>query len=444
MAKFISDVVTSSLNIDRVERPEPLIRAGVFGGVIFILAVILWVSVAPISGAIMGSGVVEVHMSRKTVQHQEGGIISKILVRNGSKVKAGQTLVVLKDVSVDAGNEVVLTQLHAQLAKAARFAAEQLGASEIIFPAELISLNTKPRAAEWLDREVAIFNTRKTALASQIMILNGQITEASDEIDARLRQLQADDRSIELQLEELLATELLADQGFISNTQMLALRREAAQYNSRRAEGAADLARAYQNVSGIKLRVESLQSSFKEEASTEFRQATAAIFELRERLRPAQDAEQRQRISAPIAGEVVDLRVTSEGGVIAPREIILDIVPDNADLMVKARIKPEDINYVQMNSDADVRLSAFRQRITPTVKGTVIYISADRLTDSMTNTPYYSVHVRVSLDELEKAGNLKLQAGMPAEVFIRTSSRNALQYFLDPITGFLQRSMREQ
>lgn len=444
MAKFILGAVTSSLNIDRVDRPAPLIRSGIVGGVFFVLAVMLWVSVAPISGAIIGSGVVEVYLSRKTVQHQEGGIISEILVRNGSKVKAGQTLVVLKDVSVNAGNAVVLTQLHAQLAKAARLSAEQLGTNKIVFPAELLELSPNSRVAEGLEREMSIFETRKTALINQSLILDEQILEASEEIEARRRQLEADDRSIAFQQEELIASERLADKGYISKTRILSLRRDAAQFESRRAEGAADMARARQNVSAIKLRVEMLQSSFIEEASTEFRQATAAIFELRERLRPAQDAEQRQRINAPISGEVVDIRITSEDGVIAPREVILDIVPENADLLVRARIKPEDINYVRVGSEADVRLTAFRQRMTPTVKGLVTYISADRLTDSATNIPYYSVNIRVSLEILKKAGDLELQAGMPAEVFIRTTSRNALQYFLDPITGFLQRSMREQ
>jgi HlyD family type I secretion membrane fusion protein len=219
------------------------------------------------------------------------------------------------------------------------------------------------------------------------------------------------------------------------------VQREVAQHESRRAEGAAELARAQQKVSDLELRAETLRSTFNQEASNELRQSSAAIFELRERLRPAQDAEQRQRITAPASGEVVDLKVTSVGAVIAPREPILDIVPEDPDLLVEARVRPEDVNYVRIDSLADVRLTAFRQRITPTVEGKVIYISADRLVDKY-DTPY-AVRARVS-QALRKAGDLKLQAGMPAEVFIQTTARNALQYLLDPILGFLQRSLREQ
>jgi HlyD family secretion protein len=119
-------------------------------------------------------------------------------------------------------------------------------------------------------------------------------------------------------------------------------------------------------------------------------------------------------------------------------------VPEDPDLLVEARVRPEDVSYVKIDSLADVRLTAFRQRITPTVEGKVVYISADRLVDKTTNAPYYVVHVRVSPEELRRAGDLKLQAGMPAEVFIQTTARSALQYLLDPILGFLQRSLREQ
>lgn len=444
MSNPIFNLFAPSLDVDHAERPWPLIRAGITGTLVLIGGISAWVWLAPISGAVMGPGFVKVDMNRKTVQHQEGGIVSEILVRDGSKVKAGQTLLVLKDVRVDAGNEAVRTQLDAELAKAARLSAE-VTYQNITFPAELLERQTDTRVAELLKHESTVFRVRREALANQINLLQSQAREARDEIKARSVQLKADDDAIKLQREELAANASLANQGFVSKTRLLTLQREVAQYESRRAEGAAEMARAQQKVSDLELRAETLRNSFAQEASNELRQTTTAIFELRERLRPAQDAEKRQRITAPITGEVVDLRVTSVGAVIAPREPILDIVPDNADLLVEARVRPEDVTFVHVDAHADVRLTAFRQRITPTVNGTVTYISADRLVDKDNkNAPYYMVHVRVSPDSLKRAGDLQLQAGMPAEVFIQTTPRNALQYLVDPILAFLQRSLREQ
>ena len=141
---------------------------------------------------------------------------------------------------------------------------------------------------------------------------------------------------------------------------------------------------------------------------------------------------------------MVDLKFNSVGAVIGPREPILDIVPTSPDLLIEARIRPEDIAYVRTDAPADVRLTAFRYRLTPTVEGRVVYVSADRLIDRASGAPYYTVHVRVPDKALREAGNLRLQAGMPAEVYIQTSRRSALEYLLDPVLGFMQRSMREQ
>jgi epimerase transport system membrane fusion protein len=444
VANALRDLMLPAIDVEAAERPWPLIRSGIIGSVLLVAAVGLWMWLAPLSGAVMGPGFVKVDMNRKTVQHQEGGIVGEILVRDGSKVSAGQTLIVLKDVRVDAGNEAARTQLDAELAKAARLSAEQAGAREITFPAELTARGADPRVAELLQHEKSVFRVRRESLASQVALLRNQANEARGEINARGAQLKADDEAIRFQREELAQNRSLAEQGFVSKTRLLVLQREAAQYESRRAEGAADLAYAQQKVSDLELRAETLRSTFKQQASNELSQTTARIFEMRERLRPALDAEQRQRITAPISGEVVDLKVTSVGAVIAPRDFILDIVPEDPVLVVEARIRPEDVSYLHVDASADVRLTAFRQRITPTVVGRVTYISADRLVDKITNAPYYVVHVRVPPDALKRAGNLQLQAGMPAEIFIQTNSRNALQYLFDPFLGFLQRSLREQ
>ena len=444
MALRPSQLVFPAVDVEHAHRPWPLILAGLVATLVLVVGVGVWVWAAPISGAVIGAGQVKVDMNRKTVQHQEGGIVGEILVRDGSKVKAGQNLVLLKDVRVDASNELVRTQLDAELAKSARLSAEQSGMTAVVFPPELEARSFDRRVAELLKGESALFDVRRDALAAQLGLIGRQIENTQTEIKARQTQLKADDVALKHHRDEIVANQKLVKAGFIGKTRLMQLQRTAVEYESRRAENLAELARAQQKVSELELRAETLRSQFKQEASNELRQTTAASFDLRERLRAAQVAGERQRIGAPGSGEVVELKCYSVGAVIAPREPILDIVPENPVLLVEARVRPEDISYVRLDSAADVRLTAFRQRITPTVEGKVTYISADRLVDKVSNAPYYAVHVRVSPESLRNAGNLQLQAGKPAEVFIQTTSRNALQYLLDPILGFLQRSMREQ
>jgi len=216
-----------------------------------------------------------------------------------------------------------------------------------------------------------------------------------------------------------------------------------ADVGARLSEHEADLATARGKVSELQLKAENLRTTMMQEAANEMRQTTVQILDLRERLRPLQDAVNRQRITAPIAGDVVALKITTVGAVIGPRDPILDIVPENVELIVEGRVRPEDVNYVSVGAEADVRLTSFRQRITPVVAGSVIYVSADRIEDRNERTAFYVVHVRVTPEALAKAGDLKLQSGMPAELYIKTAARTALMYVLDPVSGFLQRSLRE-
>lgn len=429
---------------DFADNPRPLIRAGIIGMGVLLAALVVWIAVAPLSGAAVAPGVVKVDLNRKVVQHQEGGIVGQILVRDGSKVRAGDTLLVLKDVRVDSARESVRTQLDAELAKAARLDAEQSWSPGVVFPDELAKRRSNARVAELMRREQSLFRERRAAYTNLVALIRSQITDAHAEIKARDNQLVADQKAVDLQRQELAVNEKLLKDGFVNPTRLMTLQRNVAEIEGRVGDSQAERARALQKVSDLKLRVEELRTKMMQDAAAELRQSTAQIFELRERLRPTQDAEERLRIAAPIAGEVVDLKFTTIGAVVGPRETILEIVPQNADLVVEARLKPEDISFVRAGADADVRLTAYRQRMTPTVTGKVSYVSADRLVDKADNAPYYVAHVTVSPEALREAGDLKLQAGMPAEVFVKTSSRTALQYLLDPITGFMQRSMRER
>ena len=420
-----------------------LIRVGLAVIAALVLAIGIWMVITPLSGAAIAPGAVKVDMNRKTLQHQEGGIIKEILVRDGSHVEAGQILLVINDVRVDANYDLLITQLDSEMAKASRLFAESTLGGSVAYARELLSRDQESRVKELMRRENAVFATRRQMLDTQIRLLKEQIEEARREAAGLDEQVAAEKRAIQWQQEELRANQQLAEQGFITNIRLLALQRGVADYEARVGEHRAALAQARQRAGDFELRIASLRNSYMKEAADELKEATAKTYDLRERLRPSLDAAQRQKVVAPVSGEVVDLRITTVGAVVGPREPLLDIVPVNPELIIEARVRPEDITYVKIGGEADVRLSAFKQRITPTVTGKVIYVSADSLTDNKTGATYYLTHVKLTPESLKEAGDLKLQAGMPAEVFVKTPARTPLQYLLDPLTGFLQRSFRE-
>jgi len=427
--------------------PDPeltrIARAGFAVMALGVLGMVVWVILAPLSGAIIAPAFVKVDMNRKVVQHQEGGIVKQILVRDGEKVQQGQTLMVIDDVRLDATLDLLRTQHDGERAKAARLEAERAFLPAVTFPQELAARNGEPKVAELLQRETALFRARREALDSQIAVLRKQIRHTEDEAQALTGQIAAEGRALKSQKEELTLNEQLFKQNFVQKTRLMTLERAVADYEARWEEHRAELAKTRQRSSELELRVLAQRNAYVQSATDELKEISTRLFDLEERLRPSKDASDRQRIAAPIAGVVVGQRVFSAGAVVGPREVLMEIVPEDKTLIVEARIRPEDINHVRAGSPAEVRLTVYQIRTTPLVAGSVHYVSADRMVDAQTSAPYYVVHVDVSAGALADAGNLRMQAGMPAEVYIRTDSRTAFDYMFAPVTAYLRRGMRE-
>jgi len=421
--------------VSELEDLKGVARTGLLvigGGVI---AFAIWAFFAPLSGAVIAPGFVKVDLNRKVVQHQEGGIVRAIKVRDGDRVSQGQELVVLDDVRIDAQLDLLRTQLDAERAKVARLEAERTLAARPVFPRDLLK-------KEYATREEALFRARREALDSQIAVLKRQIRESVEEANALAEQIGAEEKALKLQKEELAANERLLAQGYVQKTRLLTLQRAVAEYEARHGERRAELSKSRQRASELEFRILAMRNTYVQSATDELKESTARTFDLEERIRPSRDASERQKIAAPIAGEVVGLRVFTAGSVIGPREVLMEIVPQEKRLIIEARIRPEDINHVRPGSEADIRLTAYQSRTTPLVPGTVTYVSGDRLVDQQSGHPYYIVHVDVPEKALA-ASSLRLQAGMPAEVFVRTDNRTALDYLLAPVTAYLRRAMRE-
>lgn len=428
---------------DRDARRElrRLLRQGLLVIALAGAALAAWLALAPLSGAVIAAGVIKVESERKLVQHQEGGIVARILVRAGDKVQAGQPLIVLADVQVDAALELLRLQIDAEAVRQARLHSERRLSPTLQLAPELQARQNEPRVAELIQRELEFFKQRRAALDSQLALLQTQVQATQQEIAARSTQAGADSEALGLQREEMAANQSLLEQGFIARTRLLSLQRSVVEAAARSGDNQAELAQARQRVADTSLRALSLRNDYAQQAERELKESTAKLFDLQQRLRPSQDAAHRQTIVAPLAGEVVDLRVHTVGSVIGPRERLMDIVPLNPELIVEARLRPEDVRHALVGAAADVRLTAFQQRLTPTVGGKLVYVSGDRLVDPATQAGYYIAHVRIAAAALRGLG--PLQAGMPAEVFLKTAARTPLAYWLDPLFGYLARGLRE-
>ncbi|WP_229209941.1 HlyD family type I secretion periplasmic adaptor subunit [Duganella sp. Root1480D1] len=410
-----------------------------------LLPVTAWMTFAPLSSAVVAQAYVKVDLNRRPVQHAEGGIVRQVLVRDGQHVKQGEPLLVLGDVSVDADKNRLDYRVKTERASLARLDAEQGMQQSLNFPVDVVeSAKTDARLAEQVSKERSLFAARRDALVGQVRLLHSQRDKVAEEVVALRAQIAQASESMKFQKVDLDTNNKLRKDGFVSATRIAQIEGAIADYGVKLEERRSELARAQQRMVDIDLRASALEGEYRQQASDQLKVATARLSEIEQEQRKSVDASARQVITAPASGEVIGLKYPVPGAVIAPRETIADIVPDDTRLVTEARIRPDDISRIGRGQPADIRFTAFKYRTTQLVRGKVIYISADRLIDRATEAPYYSVLVEADPASLAKAGDLKLLAGMPAEVFIEGEKRTPLQYLLEPVTQVLRHAGRER
>jgi epimerase transport system membrane fusion protein len=429
---------------DPAESARKIVRAGIVVLGVGVLIIVLWTALAPLSGAIIAPGLVKVDLNRKVVQHRDGGIVKAVLVRDGTRVRMGQPMILLEDVRADAQVNVVRKALDAETARMARLEAERAYPTPLAFPKELVERRSDPAISDIIDKETVLYRTRREALEGQVTLLKRQVKEVQLEAAALKDQIATEERAIGFQREELEANRDLLKQGFVQKTRVLTLERAVAEYESRREEHRAELAKTLQRTSETELRILAMIAGHRQQAADELKNSASKMQELDERLRPSEDDRARMVITAPAAGEVVNLQVNTAGAVIGPKELLAEVIPDDNKLIIEFRIRTEDINYVKVGTPCDIRLLPYKQRTTPLLHGKVTYVSGDRLVEpQQPQVTYYVGHIEITAEALKEAGDLKLAAGMPAEVYVQTDSRNTLDYMLAPVTSYLRRSMRE-
>lgn len=400
-----------------------------------------WSALAPLESAAMSSGVIVVDSNRKTVAHLEGGVVSEVLVRERDQVEAGQVLIRLDPTMARAALDLYRGDLMASTALMARLTAEREARDAITFPAWLTE-EQDPRAREAMTAELHVFDARREQLEGQTKILQQKSVQLDEQIRGLNAQITAQELQLKLIAEEIGAVQQMVDKGLNPKPKLLALQRQSADIEGMRGVNIAKVAEARQQQGEAQLRVIDLRAQMLSDAVTKRRDEQTKVNDLNEKIRAAENTLQRIDITAPVAGQVQGLKVFTVGGVVAPRDPLLDIVPRNDVLAVDAQVAVGDIDVVRPGLPVTLKFSALNQRTTPTIEGTVANVSADRTVDQKTGQPYYVVRVSLgSLDQLPK--NVQLQAGMPVEAMIRTGSRTFLEYLAKPITDFAGRGLHE-
>lgn len=405
---------------------------GVFGG---------WAAIAPLDSAALAPGKVIVKGNRKTIQHLEGGIIKKILVRDGQAVKQGEVLLVLDNTQSSAELQILRGQFVTAKTLEARLISERDGIETIVYPTELDLSDEQVIGA--IESENQQFSVRKQALDGEVNVLKkrlGQLEEQSRGLQSLISSKRGLLRSFKEEIEDNIA--LLAE-GFVDKRQLREMQRSRGRLVGEVAEHNSSIAGLKISRGETELQILQRTKEFRAEVVNQLSEVQARVFDLKERINATDDRVRRTDVLAPVEGMILDLAVHTEGGVISPGTPILDIVPVTRELVIEAEVSPNDIDRVNLGLLVDIRFSSFKSSITPVIEGIITNISADILTNEQTGMPYYLAKISISADGSKSLGKLQLVPGMPAEVLINTGARTLLDYLIQPATDAIARSLIE-
>ena len=405
---------------------------------------LVWAFFAPLDEGVVAQGVVTVVSNKKTVQHQYGGTIQEILVKEGDRVKKEQVLIRLNDAQPKASLTSVRSEYFLALAMEERLLTERKREAVIGFPKEITSMRHLPEIANLIKTQQELFNARRGSFENEINILRENIVGQEEYIKG-LEELQSSrSKQMELLTGEMNSLREMAEQGYYPRTKIIEMERMWAELSGRRSEDLGNIARTRKAVSEYKIRIVRLEQEFLKEVEAHLGEVQKKLAALKDQYDATLDVLKKTEIKAPEDGFIVGLIVHTIGGVVMPGQLIMEIVPVNEELIVEAKVMTTDIDRLHLKLKADLRFIAFDAKKTPVVEGEVILISADRFIDEATKMPYYLCRIRLTEDGIQQLGNRHLQPGMPVQVIIKMGQRTLMEYLIKPLFDRLAISFKEK
>ncbi len=398
-----------------------------------------WAVFTEISGAVVAPGSIVVESAIKSVQHREGGIVHKILVKDGDAVDAGDLLVVLDDTAARSKHAIVANELLDLNARAARLVAERDGDASI----RLASNDESDASGDLLTSQKLLLHARKGSMKQRKLQLEDQITQLEKQIGGLDSQQHAKQDEIALLDEELAGLNTLLEKQLVTKTRVTTLEREKTRLTGEHGQLLQQIAGLREAISERRMQMLQLDADNQTEVLRELQDVRARLAELKEEKVALEDQLDRLEIRAPRAGYVHELAAHTIGGVIRQGETIMQIVPREDLLVVEARVDPSDVDQLHRQQNAWIRFPGLDHRTTPQLAAQVARIAADQTWDDVLKTRYYKVRLTIGEEELEKLQGQELIPGMPVEAFMATGSRTVLAYLTKPIVDQITHAWRE-
>lgn len=433
-------------------RDEPRREIWVGGAIAsaFFILFLGWAAFVPLDAGAYAQGSVVVSGNRQAVQHRDGGVVSDLLVREGDRVRQGQVLLRIAATELLAQERALTSQVISLKAQRARLIAERDGTA-LIPPAEFATYSPEDRviADEALRLQQLKLSAARQALSSERAVLQQRVGQLSQQINGYDRQFEANAEQQRLIGDELDGMRRLEAQGYAPKTRVRALERSAADLQGQSGALRAESARAREAIGEARMQMVALDRRAVDELVTQLQQTEAQLGDLAPRLQAAREQLARTEVRAPATGAVVGLTAHTVGGVVAPGQTLMEVVPTRADLVVEARVSPNDADDLRVGQETEVRFPAFHENDMPILKGRITKLSADSFTDQNTGISFFKAEVAVPETELARIRRVRgadqgLRPGLPVEVVVPLRKRTALDYLFEPLNQTFWRSFLEQ
>ena len=414
-------------------------------GSLFLLVVVFggWTYLAKIQGAVIATGQVAVEGKPQIVQHLEGGIVSNITVKEGDVVTKGQTVLKLDSTILNANLDAAQTNYFENQALISRLMAEKARQETIFWSESLLRRSKSPRVRLAMNGQEQLFHARRNALEGEINQFSQRIEQLNDQDTGLISEIEFTGSELSLVEQEFSKLSELLRQNLISRNRVTDLERDRTRLRNAVSKLKSDRAGVMNGIKEAQIQISQVQRLRNEEVLTELRLAQTQADNYAETLKTVSSRTSLVKIKAPASGVVHEMTASTVGGVIAPGQEIMKIIPERESLVISAQVRPADLDQVTLGQDTNVIFSSLKQDSAPELDGVVSYISADDLIDPITGSSYFVVEVEIADRQLPKLNGQSLVAGMPADIFIQTESRSVLDYLLGPLKNTLKKTMRD-
>jgi HlyD family secretion protein len=425
---------------------RPFLQAGYGVLAIWLIGFAAWGGSAPIEGAVVAPGLFVATTQNKIVQHLEGGIIREILVREGERVEAGQTLIRLDETSVNADAVRLDLRLTTLAAAEARLTAEAAQRDKVTFPPDLLlRAASQPDVGAMLESQQSIFEARARKLDREVAIQQRTIAALRFSIEGDTARIASLRTQLALIDDELTGKAELYRMGLVRKPDYLALQRMQANLQGEARRFESDIGQSQEKIASADEQIDRARNAAVQTAVEEMQTVAGELKDTRERHIAARRVLSRLDIVAPVPGVIVKLNYHTPGGVIRPGNSILELLPTQDEQLIEINVRPQDIDHVRTGQEAIVRLTALDQRVTPMISGKVVYISADAVASEKKQAQdnIYIARVRIDPESTKGIKDFAATPGMPADVYVKTGQRTFFEYLLRPVKDTMSRAFRE-